>query len=229
MSRRKHRHLKSPRSLTVASALRSHSGCYNLSTPVPFVPWQSGILSTPVPFVPWPWWQLGLPFPRYNLALKIQGQRSRSKVPQSAQHPADSYPLCFISKHPIDSRPFRSMTIGPPIPEIEFDLENSRSRSSWLISFVFHIMDILSTLVTFVPWQSGLPFLRYHLTLKILGQRSRSKVKVQLTHFLCVSPQGILSTLVPFVPWQSGLPFLRYNLTLKIQGQRSRSKVPKSA
>ena len=36
-----------------------------------------GILSTPVPFVPRP---LGLPFPRYNLTLKIQGQRSRSKV-----------------------------------------------------------------------------------------------------------------------------------------------------
>ena len=39
-----------------------------------------GIISTPVPIVPW---QSGLPFPRYNLTLKFQGQgqRSRSKVP----------------------------------------------------------------------------------------------------------------------------------------------------
>ena len=29
----------------------------------------------------------------------------------------------FISGHPIDSRPFLSMTIGPPIPEIQFDFE----------------------------------------------------------------------------------------------------------
>ena len=36
-----------------------------------------GILSTPVSFVPW---QSGLQFPRYNLTLKIQDQRSRSKV-----------------------------------------------------------------------------------------------------------------------------------------------------
>ena len=48
-----------------------------------------GILSTRVPFVPW---HLGLPFPRYNLTLTIQGQRSRSKVPQSAQHPDDLFP-----------------------------------------------------------------------------------------------------------------------------------------
>ena len=50
----------------------------------------------------------------------------------------------------MDSRPFRSMTIWVPIPEIQFDLENSRSKvkvkgtpvsavSCWLISLVFHI------------------------------------------------------------------------------------------
>ena len=36
--------------------------------------------------------------------------------------------LGFTSGHPIDSRPFRSMTIGPPIPEIQSDLKNSRSK-----------------------------------------------------------------------------------------------------
>ena len=56
---------------------------------------------------------------------------------------------CFTSGHPVDPRPFRSMTIGPPIPEIQFDLENSMTKvkvkgtlvsvaSSWLISSVFH-------------------------------------------------------------------------------------------
>ena len=58
----------------------------------------------------------GLPFPRYHLTLKIQGQMSRSKVPQSAQHPVDQFPYCFTSGHPIDSCPFRSMTIAPPPP-----------------------------------------------------------------------------------------------------------------
>ena len=176
----------------------------------------------------------------------------------------------------------------PPIPEIQFDLENSRSKvkvkgtlvnaaSCWLISLVFHIrasyplpspslhdnqashswdtiwpwkfkvngqgqrypsqrsvqlthslsvshQGILSTPVPFVPWQSGLPFPRNNLTLKIQGQRYPSQRSIQLTHFLSVSHQGILLTAIPFVPWQSGLPFPRYNLTLKIQ--RSRSKVP---
>ena len=119
MSWWKRRHLKSPRSLTVSSASRSHSGCVLhqgiLLTPIPFVhdnrashsrdtiwPWKfkvkgkgqkypsqrgvlltyflnvshQGILSTPVPFIPW---RSGLPFPRYNLTLTIQGQRYPSQ------------------------------------------------------------------------------------------------------------------------------------------------------
>ena len=39
-----------------------------------------GILSTLAPFVSW---QLGLPFPRYNLALKIQGERLASRTASS--------------------------------------------------------------------------------------------------------------------------------------------------
>ena len=125
MSRQKHRHLKSPRSLRVSSASRSHSGCLL----------HQGILLTPIPFIPW---QSGLPFPRYNLTLKIQGQRSRSKVPSQ----------CSVQ------------------------LTHFLSVSH---------QGILSTPVPFVPWQSGLPFLRYNLTLKIQGQSSRSKVKVNGT------------------------------------------------
>ena len=40
---------------------------------------------------------------------------------------------------------------------------------------------IQSTPVHFVPWQSGFPFPRYNLTLKIQGHRSRSQVKVRGT------------------------------------------------
>ena len=36
------------------------------------------ILSTPIPFVSW---QSGLPFPRYNLTFKIKGQRPEWRVP----------------------------------------------------------------------------------------------------------------------------------------------------
>ena len=181
------------------------------------------------------------------------------------------------------------MTIGPPIPEIQFDRGNSRSKakvkstpvsaaSCWLISLVFHIRashrppspsfyDILASHSrdTIWPWQFKvkgtpvsaasrwlislafhirpsyrLPSLSFHdnrashswdticpwkFKVKGQGQRYPSQCSVQLTHFLSVSHQGILSTPVPFVPWQLVLPFPRYNLTLKIQGQRSRSKV----
>ena len=80
-----------------------------------------GILSTPVPLVLRQWVVL---FQRYYLTLKIQGQRSRSKVLQSLQRPVDSFPECFTSGHPIDPCTFCFMTIGPPILEIQFDLEN---------------------------------------------------------------------------------------------------------
>ena len=145
MSRRKRWHLKSPRSLTVSSASRSHSGC-----------------------------------------VLHQGM------------------------HAIDSRPFHSMTIGPPIPEIQFDLENSRSKvkvkgtpvsaaSFWLISLVFYIrasyqlpspsfhdnpnrashsQDIIW------PW-------KFKVKVKGQGHRHPSH-SIQLTHFLSVSHQGIL-------------------------------------
>ena len=143
--------------------------------------------------------------------------------------------------HAIDSRPFHSMTIRPPIPEIQFDLENSRSKvkvkgspvsaaSFWLISLVFHIRASYQlpcpsfhdnrasySRDTIWPWKCKV---------KGQGQRYPSQRSVQLTHFLSVSHMGILSTPVPFVPWQSGLPFSRYNLTLKIQSQRSSQTYP---
>ena len=61
-NRPKRRHLKSPRFLEVSSDWRSHSGC--ASHPIDSHTFRSG-----------------LPFPRYNLNLKIQWQGARSKVP----------------------------------------------------------------------------------------------------------------------------------------------------
>ena len=136
MSRWKRQHLKSPWSLTVSSASRSHRSCVS----------HQGILSTmSLSFqdsqashskdIIWPWkfkvkgntvsaasswlislvfnimasyrlpshsipWQSGIPFLRYNLALRIQGQNSRSNGPQSAWHPVDSFCFCFTSIGP---------------------------------------------------------------------------------------------------------------------------------
>ena len=140
-SRQKRRHLKS---VTISSASRSHSGCVL----------HQGMLSTPVPFVPW---QSGLPFPRYNLILKIQGQRSRSKVPQSVQHPVDSCPLCFTSGHPIDPVPFVPWQSGIPFTRynLTFKIQGQRYPSQHPVdsfSLVFHIKAILLTPVPFVPW-----------------------------------------------------------------------------
>ena len=108
------------------------------------------------------------------------------------------------------------MTIRPPIPEIQFDLENSWSKvkvkgtldsavSSWLISSVFNIRA-----------SYRLPSLSFHdnrashsrdtiwpykfkvkVKVKGQGQRYPSQHSIQLTHFF-------------FVSHQLNQPFLRY-------------------
>ena len=174
----------------------------------------------------------------------------------------------------IDSHPFRSLTIGPPIPEIQFDLENSRSKAKdkstpvstapcWLISLAFHIRAsyrlqspsfhdiwVSHSRDTIWPWQFKvkgqgqrypvsaasrwlislvfrtrasypLPSLSFHANqashswdtiwpykFKVKGQGQRypsqcSQCSVQLTHFLGVSHQGILSTRLPFLSFHA--------------------------
>ena len=63
-----------------------------------------GILSTPVPYVPW---QSGLPFPICNLTLRIQCQRSRSKVKIKGTlvSMASSWLISFFYSHQLD-QPF---------------------------------------------------------------------------------------------------------------------------
>ena len=153
-----------------------------LSTPVPFVPWQSGMLLTHIPFIPWLWWQSGLTFLKYNLTLKIQGQRSRSKYPSQRSIQLTHFlSVWVILSTPV---PFVPWHLGLPFPKYNLTLKVKgqgqrypSQRSIQLSHFdsISH-QGILSTPVSFVPWQSGLTFPRYKLTLKIQGQRSRSKV-----------------------------------------------------
>ena len=162
MNRRKRRHLKSPRSLTVFSASRSHSGCLL----------HQGILSTTVPFVPW---QLGLPFPRYNSKVKVKGtpvSTASSWIISLVFHIRASYRLPSLSFH--DNRASNSRdTIWP------WKGQGQRHPSQHSIQLTHFLsvshQGILSTPVPFVWWQLGLPFLRYNLTVKIQGQMSRSK------------------------------------------------------
>ena len=148
MSRRKRRHLKSPRSLTVSSASRSHSGCLL----------HQGILLTPFRSM-----TIGPPIPEIKFDLENSRSKAKVKIPQSAQHPIDSFPQCFTSGHPIDVRPFCSMTVGPPIPEIQFDLKNSRSKVK--VKGQGHMYpsqhSIQLTHFLFVSHQLDQPFLRY--------------------------------------------------------------------
>ena len=101
-----------------------------------------GILSTPVPFVPW---QSGLPFPRYNLTSTTQGQRYPSQRSIQLTH------FCSVSHQGILSTPVPFVPWQSGLPFLRYNLtlkiqgQRSRSKvkvkgtldsvaSSWLIS-----------------------------------------------------------------------------------------------
>ena len=81
--------------------------------------------------------------------------------------------------------------------------------------------NILSTHITFVPCQSGIPFLSYDF-FKFWHWKSRVKVMGDSSKSQCGS--NILLTHIPFVPCQSALPFPRYSI-LKIWPWKSWVKV----
>ena len=129
-SRWKRWHLMSPQSLRVSSAARSHfttgHACYWL----PSLSFHDNQASHSWDTI-WPW----------NFKVKGKGQR----YPKQCSIPLT--PLLSVLHQVILSSPIPPffMTIGPFIPEIQFDLENSRSKvkvkdtpvspaSSWLIS-----------------------------------------------------------------------------------------------
>ena len=151
--------------------------------------------------------------------LEIQGSRSWVR---------SQFKVTMWVSHPIDSCPFRSMSIGPPIPEIQhfqkLTLKIKGQGHGWGNNSKLQCgSDILSTHIPLVPCQSALQFLSYdffqNLTLKFKGQgygwghSSKSQ---------CGS--NILSTHIPFVPCQSALPFLKYSI-FKIWPWNSRVKV----
>ena len=120
------------------------------------------------------------------------------------------------------------MSIGPPIPEIQYfqnlTLKIKGQGHGWSHSSKSQCgSNILSAHIPFIPCQMAIPILSYdfflNLTLKIKGQghgwghSSKSQ---------CGS--NILSIHIPFVPCQSALPFLRYSI-FKIWPWKSRVKV----
>ena len=83
-------------------------------------------------------------------------------------------------QHFIDSHPFRSMSIGHPIPEIQlfqnFTLKIQGQGHGWGQSLKSQCeSNILSTHILFVPCQSVIPFLRY-IFFKIWPWKSKVKV-----------------------------------------------------
>ena len=62
---------------------------------------------------------------RVDGSADISSHRSLTVYSASRSHSACVW---HQGMHAIDSRPFRSMTIRPPIPEIQIDLQNSRSK-----------------------------------------------------------------------------------------------------
>ena len=104
--------------------------------------WHQVILSTPVPFIPW---HLGLPFPRYNLTLKVKGQGQRYPNQRSIQlthflsisHEGNlSTPVFFILWQSSLSFPRYNLTLKVKGQGQRYQISAVSSR---LISLVFHI------------------------------------------------------------------------------------------
>ena len=88
-------------------------------------------------------------------------------------------------KHPIDSHPFCSMSIGHPIPEVwlfqNLTLKIKGEVHGWGHSSKSQRgSSILSTRIPFIPCQSALPFLGYSI-FKIWTWKSRVKVMGEVT------------------------------------------------
>ena len=118
------------------------------------------------------WFHVNWPSHSWNTAFSkfdLENSRSRSqlKVTKKVYQPIDSYP-------------FRSMSIGPPIPGIQlfqnFTLKIQGQGHGWGQSLKSqHGSNIQSTHIPFVPCQSGIQFLSYDFS-KIWPWKSRVKV-----------------------------------------------------
>ena len=112
----------------------------------------------------------------------LDNQRSRSWV-------RSQFKVTMWVLHSIDSHPFRSMSIGPPILEIQhfqnLTLKIKGQGHGWGHSSKSQCgSNILSTHIPFIPCQSALPFLRYStftkLDLENQGSRSNDPDVAQI-------------------------------------------------
>ena len=168
---------------------------------------RSNILLTHIPFVPC---QSALPFNKTFSKFDLENPRSRSWLRSNLKETKWVW-------HPIDSHPFHSMSIYPPIPEIQhfhnLTLKIQDQGHGWGGHWKSqHGSNILLTHIPLIPCQSaGHPipeiWLFQNLSLRIQGQGHGwgERWKSQ-------SGCNILSTHIPFVPCQSPLPFLRYSI-----------------
>ena len=183
---------------------RSQSRYNTLSTHIPFVPCRSTL-----PFLGysnfkiWPW------------KFKVSWVRSKLKV------------IIWL-QHSVDSHPFRSMSIGHPIPELwlfqNLTLKIKGQGHGWGHSAKSQGgSNILSTHIPFVPCQSGIPLLSYDFfkiwpwnsRVKVMGEVTVQSHNVGLTSYRLTSPSFYVNR---------ALPFLRYSI-FKIWLWKSRFKV----
>ena len=149
------------------------------------------------------WFHVNWPSHSWNTAFSkfdLENPRSRSqlKVTKKVYHPIDSYP-------------FRSMSIGPPIPGIQLfqnlTLKIQGQGHGWGQSLKSqHGSCIQSTHIPLVPCQLALLFLRYSI-FKVWPWKS--KVKVIAQGYKEGIPPYFFYIL--FVPCQSALAFLGYS------------------
>ena len=111
----------------------------------------------------------------YTAILKFDIENSRSKSWMRSKFKVTTW-----VQHSFNSHPFRSMSIGHPIPELRLfqnlTLKIKGQGNGWGKSWKSqHGSNIQSTHIPFVPCQSGIPFLSYDF-FKIWPWKSRVKV-----------------------------------------------------
>ena len=153
--------------------------------------------------------------------LETQGSRSWVR---------SQFKVTMWVQHPIDSHPFRSMSMGHPIPESHLfqnlTLKITRQGHGWCQSSKSQCgSNILSTHIPFVPCQSALPFLRYKFfetwpwksRVKVMGEVTVQSHNVGLTSYRLASPSFHVNR--PSHSWVTS--FSKFDL----ENQRSRSWV----
>ena len=114
-------------------------------------------LSTHIPFIPC---QSALPFLGYSYSkiFDVENSRSRSKVRSKLK-------VATWVQYSVNSHPFRSMSIGHPIPDLRLlTLKIKGQRVQIMVEVTSKSQcgsSILSTHIPFVPCQSCIPFLSY--------------------------------------------------------------------